>query len=396
MGQTVKTMVWESFGPRGYGRARQVERRPAVQVRDCRPRRSRPAPRRRTRGSGRRSAAYCRRSGRRELARSASAYAGSALQRVEDRAVGGGPRRAQRGRSGDRAAGSAPKHVSATVAPPVRMSSCRRVREPGTPRSVLPSGSDTASGFAPDLCGGSCGPARGGSTVPGGRPRKDRVMPASPALALRGRVRRLGAGVCACALAALALAPAASAADREITVSATAPAAWEGRAALGVGAVRPGHADPVRQLARATCATRRSCTSTAPGRWRSSLLRSTGTGDVDLYVHRSDAFGLAGPPVAVSAGDGADERVRRPGRERQLPGPRRLVRRPARPGSPGRAALAPRARRRSRTSTIPAAVRRSSSATRATAPPHSPRWPSARAIATCSSRPIASSPTTRT
>ena len=57
-------------------------------------------------------------------------------------------------------------------------------------------------------------------------------MPASPALAPRGRVRRRVAGVAACALVALAFAPAASAADREITVSATAPAAWEGRAAL--------------------------------------------------------------------------------------------------------------------------------------------------------------------
>ena len=143
-------------------------------------------------------------------------------------------------------------------------------------------------------------------------------MPASPALALRGRVRRLAAGVCACALVALALAPAASAADREITVSATAPAAWEGRAALGVGAVRPGHADAVRTLGRRRV--RHDARSTSTGRdadASSSRAVDAGTGDVDLYVYRSDAFGFAGPPVAVSAGDERRRARRRPGGERR-------------------------------------------------------------------------------
>ena len=139
-------------------------------------------------------------------------------------------------------------------------------------------------------------------------------MPASPALALRGRVLRLGAGVSAIALAALALAPVAPAADREFTVSVTVPAAWEGRAAT---ASNLPDFDPATLLAVrvARRGVRRDAAAPhGPGnaeRRARDRVDAT-TGDVDLYVHRHDALGVVGPPIAVSAGDGPAERVHVP------------------------------------------------------------------------------------
>jgi hypothetical protein len=133
-------------------------------------------------------------------------------------------------------------------------------------------------------------------------------MPVSPALAPRGRVRRLVAGVSACALA-LACSPAAApAADREITVSAAAPGAWEGRAALEA----PGVFDPATLMPCVGAVA--VCDSTlvhvdGGGTLTIALAPLAATGDVDLYVHRSDASGLLGPVIAAATGETAAERV---------------------------------------------------------------------------------------
>ena len=100
-------------------------------------------------------------------------------------------------------------------------------------------------------------------------------MPASPALAPRGRVRRLAAGVCTSALAALTLAPSAVAADRELTVSAAGAASVAGTRRAHLGALRSRHADARAAPRRRTCATRRWCTSTGRARSRSRRRRST-------------------------------------------------------------------------------------------------------------------------
>src|SRR4051794_28663532 len=137
-------------------------------------------------------------------------------------------------------------------------------------------------------------------------------MPASPAPALRGRARRLAAGVCTSALAVIPLAPSAVAADRELTVGAAGDASWQGRTALTSALFDP--------------ATLAPCGTTAADVCDTTLLHVDGTGslsletaavdaatpDVDLYVYRSDGFGLAGPLVAVSAGTGPVERVHVP------------------------------------------------------------------------------------
>ena len=121
---------------------------------------------------------------------------------------------------------------------------------------------------------GSCGRGAGreyGAAAPAAAPRE------RTASCQRHRLWPPGAGSgglprasAACALVALTLAPAASAADREITVSAAAPAAWEGRAALDVGAVRSGHADAVRRLGRRRVRHDARPRRRAPGRCRSS------------------------------------------------------------------------------------------------------------------------------
>src|SRR4051794_40658219 len=126
-------------------------------------------------------------------------------------------------------------------------------------------------------------------------------MPASPAQALRGRVRRLVAGCCAPAAAALALTPAALAADREITVGPGTPQQWQGRAALAPSLLEP--------------ATLLACNGSPADVCDTTLLhvegegtlsvalaeRDEGTPDVDLYVYRSDPFGLVGPLRAARA-----------------------------------------------------------------------------------------------
>ena len=217
-------------------------------------------------------------------------------------------------------------------------------------------------------------------------------MPASPALAP-------GAGSGGLARASARprsprspLAPAALAADRELTVSARRPAGWQGRAALTCG-VRPGHAGAVRD-ARRRRVRHDARARRGPGTLCVELARSRGTADVDLYVYRSDAFGLAGPLVAVATGAGPGRDRRRARRERQLPRPRRVVRdrhewvrRPRHAGAP------PGRDPRRRSSARPSGGARQRSRT---APPRSPRWRSARATATCSSPPTASSRATRT
>jgi hypothetical protein len=134
-------------------------------------------------------------------------------------------------------------------------------------------------------------------------------MPASPALALRGRVRRLGAGVFACALA-LAFPPAASAADREFTISVAAPAAWEGRAATGSALpdFEPATLIPCETVVAVCDSTVLHVTGSGTLSVELAPVDAT-TGDVDLYVHRPDALGVVGPPIAVSAADGPAERV---------------------------------------------------------------------------------------
>ena len=138
-------------------------------------------------------------------------------------------------------------------------------------------------------------------------------MPASPALALRGRVLRLGAGVSAIALAALALAPVAPAADREFTVSVTVPAAWEGRAATASNLpdFDPATLLPCESLVAVCDTTLLHLTGQGTLSVELTPVDAT-TGDVDLYVHRHDALGVVGPPIAVSAGDGPAERVHVP------------------------------------------------------------------------------------
>ena len=222
-------------------------------------------------------------------------------------------------------------------------------------------------------------------------------MPASPALALRGRVRRLGAGVSACALAALAFAPAASG-RRPRVHRQRQPCPRTGR-------------DAPRPPRTCRTSTRRRCCRAAlvADVCDTTLLHVSGPGTLTRRAHTRRRGHGRRRPVRLSPATRSASSARRSPSPPATDRPRRVhvpaasgsylvrgrVRSPsARPrSSRGAAALAPRARRRSRTSTIPAGARRSSSATRATARPRSPRWPSARATATCSSRPTACSQT---
>ena len=133
-------------------------------------------------------------------------------------------------------------------------------------------------------------------------------MPASPARPSRGRVRRLAAGVSASALAASRSRPPPS------PPTARSPSAPpRRRRGRGATALRPRFrsrdADAVRHLAADVCDTTLvhvdGC-GHALARDRGGATRHA---DVDLYVYRSDAFGLAGPLVGVSAGTGPDEAV---------------------------------------------------------------------------------------
>ena len=187
-------------------------------------------------------------------------------------------------------------------------------------------------------------------------------MPASPALAPRGRVRRLAAGVCTSALAAITVAPAAVAADRELTVGSAGAAS--GRAVPRyLGALRPGHADAVRRH--------------GGGRVRHDARARRRGGDA-LARDGGGRRGHAGrrplrlPQRRVRGGRAARRRLGfnrargergRPGRERQLPRGR------ASPSPPAvRASAAARRWHRaaptSPTSTRRAAARTPSSATR--------------------------------
>ncbi|MDA0163460.1 glycoside hydrolase [Solirubrobacter ginsenosidimutans] len=134
-------------------------------------------------------------------------------------------------------------------------------------------------------------------------------MPASPARAPRGLVWRLAAGVSTSALVALTLTPSAPAADRELTVSAAATAAWQGRAALASALFDPATLAPCGATDADVCDT---TLVHVDGSGTLSLRTASvdaGTPDVDLYVYRSDAFGVAGQLAAVSTGVGADETV---------------------------------------------------------------------------------------
>src|SRR3954468_20546175 len=134
-------------------------------------------------------------------------------------------------------------------------------------------------------------------------------MPVSPDRPLRGRTRRRAAGFGVAALVALALAPAARAADREITVSATTPQAWQGRAALTTTLLDPATLAPCGGTAADVCD---STLLHVDGAGTLAVKLATvdaGTPDVDLYVYRSDPFGLAGPLVGVSIGPATDEAV---------------------------------------------------------------------------------------
>jgi hypothetical protein len=134
-------------------------------------------------------------------------------------------------------------------------------------------------------------------------------MPASPAQALRGRTRRLVAGCCASAAAALALTPAALAADREITVAAASPQAWEGRAALTASLLEPATLVPCAGTAADVCDTTLLHVHGEGTLSVALAARDADTPDVDLYVYRSDPLGVPGPLVGVAAGPGANERV---------------------------------------------------------------------------------------
>ncbi len=134
-------------------------------------------------------------------------------------------------------------------------------------------------------------------------------MPASPARALRGRVRRLAAGVCA---SALVFTPAAVAADREIIVSAAAPQAWQGRTALSTELFHPATLKPCGGSEGDVCDTTLVKVEGAGTLSLGLSPRDAGTGDVDLYVYRPDAFGLSGPLVAASTGAGSNETVHLP------------------------------------------------------------------------------------
>src|SRR4051794_23815032 len=134
-------------------------------------------------------------------------------------------------------------------------------------------------------------------------------MPASPAQALRGRVRRLVAGCCAPAAAALALTPAALAADREITVGPGSPQQWQGRAALAPSLLEPATLTACSGSPADVCDTTLLHVQGEGTLTVALAARDEGTPDVDLYVYRSDPFGLAGPRAAVSAGPDAAEAV---------------------------------------------------------------------------------------
>ncbi len=135
-------------------------------------------------------------------------------------------------------------------------------------------------------------------------------MPASPARALRGRVRRLAAGVCA---SALVFTPAAIAADREIIVTAAAPQAWQGRTALSTALFHPATLKPCGGSEADVCDATLVKVEGAGTLSLAVTPRDPGTGDVDLYVHRPDAFGLPGQFVAASVGAGSNEAVDLPG-----------------------------------------------------------------------------------
>lgn len=134
-------------------------------------------------------------------------------------------------------------------------------------------------------------------------------MPASSALAPRGRTRLLAAGVCTSALVALTLTSTARGADRELTVTAAGPAAWQGRTALTSALFDPATLAPCGATAADVCDTTLVHLDGSGTLSLKTAKLDAGTPDVDLYVYRSDAFGLAGPLAAVSAGTGPDETV---------------------------------------------------------------------------------------
>jgi hypothetical protein len=137
-------------------------------------------------------------------------------------------------------------------------------------------------------------------------------MPASPALAPRGRVRRLAAGVCTSALAVITVAPSAVAADRELTVGAAGAASWQGRTALTSALFDPATLTPCGTTAADVCDTTLVHVDGAGTLSLETAAIDAATPDVDLYVYRSDGFGVAGPLVGVSAGNGPVETVHVP------------------------------------------------------------------------------------
>ena len=192
-------------------------------------------------------------------------------------------------------------------------------------------------------------------------------MPASPARALRGRGRRLAAGVCA--LARSCPRPRWPPTVRSPSARPRLACGLDDR--VGVGAVRPGDARPVRHSVADVCDTTLVHVD-GDGTLALELKAGEGTPDVDLYVYRSDSFGFAGALAGVAAESGADEAVRLPNASGTLPGAGGVVR-DGSGGSPAR----PRSRRRQPrpTSTAPAAARRRSSATIEPEPRHSRSWP---------------------
>jgi hypothetical protein len=137
-------------------------------------------------------------------------------------------------------------------------------------------------------------------------------MPASPALAPRGRVRRLAAGVCTSALAVITLAPATFAADRELAVGPSGDVTWQGRTALTSALFDPATLTPCGTTVADVCDTTLVHLDGAGTLSLHSAALDAATPDVDLYVYRSDGFGLAGALVGVSAGAGPAETVHVP------------------------------------------------------------------------------------
>ncbi|WP_028066219.1 hypothetical protein [Solirubrobacter soli] len=167
-------------------------------------------------------------------------------------------------------------------------------------------------------------------------------MPASPALVPWGRVRRLAAGVCTSALAVITFAPSAFGADRELTVGVAGEASWLGRTALTSAIFDPATLTPCGSSVADVCDTTLVHVDGAGTLSLETGAVDAATPDVDLYVYRSDGFGLAGPLVGVSAGAGPAESVHIPAASGDYLAAA-VSFSTGSPGFTGRATLAPRA-----------------------------------------------------